>query len=58
MPKFLNCVNLVGLTHFSHFHHLYLGCARNIIVAERVVLNFMQRMSGIATMTKVIGDLS
>jgi nicotinate-nucleotide pyrophosphorylase (carboxylating) len=34
------------------------GCARNIIVAERVVLNFMQRMSGIATMTKVIGDLS
>lgn len=30
------------------------GCARNIIVAERVVLNFMQRMSGIATLTKVI----
>uniref|UniRef100_A0A453LKX7 nicotinate-nucleotide diphosphorylase (carboxylating) n=2 Tax=Aegilops tauschii subsp. strangulata TaxID=200361 RepID=A0A453LKX7_AEGTS len=28
------------------------GCAQSIIVAERVVLNFMQRMSGIATMTK------
>jgi len=33
---------------------LYQGCARSIIVAERVVLNFMQRMSGIATLTKVI----
>lgn len=32
------------------------GCARNIIVAERVVLNFMQRMSGIATMTKAMAD--
>jgi hypothetical protein len=32
---------------------LYQGCARSIIVAERVVLNFMQRMSGIATLTKV-----
>ncbi|KAJ1425417.1 Quinolinate phosphoribosyl transferase, C-terminal [Sesbania bispinosa] len=29
------------------------GRAHNIIVAERVVLNFMQRMSGIATLTKV-----
>uniref|UniRef100_A0A0D9XGI5 nicotinate-nucleotide diphosphorylase (carboxylating) n=1 Tax=Leersia perrieri TaxID=77586 RepID=A0A0D9XGI5_9ORYZ len=32
------------------------GCARSIIVAERVVLNFMQRMSGIATMTKAMAD--
>ncbi|OAY63021.1 Nicotinate-nucleotide pyrophosphorylase (carboxylating), chloroplastic [Ananas comosus] len=32
------------------------GCARNIIVAERVVLNFMQRMSGIATLTKAMSD--
>ncbi|XP_061375383.1 quinolinate phosphoribosyltransferase [decarboxylating] 1a isoform X2 [Gastrolobium bilobum] len=30
------------------------GRAHNIIVAERVVLNFMQRMSGIATLTKVL----
>jgi nicotinate-nucleotide pyrophosphorylase len=36
---------------------LYQGCARSIIVAERVVLNFMQRMSGIATLTKVIPAL-
>eukprot|EP01018_Ginkgo_biloba_P041151 Gb_00045 [translate_table: standard] len=28
------------------------GSARSILVAERVVLNFMQRMSGIATLTK------
>jgi nicotinate-nucleotide pyrophosphorylase (carboxylating) len=27
------------------------GCARSILVAERVALNFMQRMSGIATAT-------
>lgn len=27
------------------------GCARSILVAERVALNFMQRMSGIATFT-------
>ncbi|KAI0499507.1 hypothetical protein KFK09_017711 [Dendrobium nobile] len=32
------------------------GCAHNIVVAERVVLNFMQRMSGIATFTKVMSD--
>ncbi|XP_043808285.1 nicotinate-nucleotide pyrophosphorylase [carboxylating], chloroplastic isoform X3 [Manihot esculenta] len=30
------------------------GRAHNIVVAERVVLNFMQRMSGIATLTKVV----
>lgn len=30
------------------------GRAHNIVVAERVVLNFMQRMSGIATLTKGI----
>lgn len=29
------------------------GNAHKIVVAERVVLNFMQRMSGIATLTKV-----
>ncbi|KAI5021209.1 hypothetical protein ZWY2020_055054 [Hordeum vulgare] len=32
------------------------GCAQSIIVAERVVLNFMQRMSGIARMTKAMAD--
>ncbi|KAE9595423.1 hypothetical protein Lal_00031272 [Lupinus albus] len=32
------------------------GRAHNIIVAERVVLNFMQRMSGIATLTKAMAD--
>ncbi|RZC79230.1 hypothetical protein C5167_003454 [Papaver somniferum] len=32
------------------------GCAHNIVVAERVVLNFMQRMSGIATLTKAMAD--
>ncbi|XP_068645944.1 quinolinate phosphoribosyltransferase [decarboxylating] 1a isoform X2 [Aristolochia californica] len=30
------------------------GHAHNIVMAERVVLNFMQRMSGIATLTKVL----
>ncbi|KAJ3692894.1 hypothetical protein LUZ60_011989 [Juncus effusus] len=39
----------------TQFGKVY-GCARNIIVAERVVLNFMQRMSGIATLTKVMAD--
>lgn len=32
------------------------GRAHSIIVAERVVLNFMQRMSGIATLTKAMAD--
>uniref|UniRef100_A0A0D6R7E1 nicotinate-nucleotide diphosphorylase (carboxylating) n=1 Tax=Araucaria cunninghamii TaxID=56994 RepID=A0A0D6R7E1_ARACU len=32
------------------------GSARSILVAERVVLNFMQRMSGIATLTKAMAD--
>ncbi|KAL7132343.1 hypothetical protein ABFS83_12G067500 [Erythranthe nasuta] len=32
------------------------GRAHNIVVAERVVLNFMQRMSGIATLTKSMAD--
>lgn len=32
------------------------GCAHSIVVAERVVLNFMQRMSGIATLTKAMVD--
>eukprot|EP00850_Spirogloea_muscicola_P012299 SM000079S22417 [mRNA] locus=s79:20814:23915:- [translate_table: standard] len=30
------------------------GSARSILVAERIVLNFMQRMSGIATATKAM----
>eukprot|EP00850_Spirogloea_muscicola_P015791 SM000124S25923 [mRNA] locus=s124:89921:93055:+ [translate_table: standard] len=34
------------------------GSARSILVAERVVLNFMQRMSGIATATKVVLELN
>lgn len=33
------------------------GNAHKIVVAERVVLNFMQRMSGIATLTKVFSFL-
>lgn len=37
----------------SNFKNICAGNARNIVVAERVVLNFMQRMSGIATLTKV-----
>uniref|UniRef100_UPI001CB8E836 nicotinate-nucleotide pyrophosphorylase [carboxylating], chloroplastic n=1 Tax=Erigeron canadensis TaxID=72917 RepID=UPI001CB8E836 len=32
------------------------GRAYSIVVAERVVLNFMQRMSGIATLTKAMAD--
>ncbi|VFQ78141.1 unnamed protein product [Cuscuta campestris] len=32
------------------------GKAYSIIVAERVALNFMQRMSGIATLTKAMAD--
>lgn len=32
------------------------GRAHNIVVGERIVLNFMQRMSGIATLTKAMAD--
>lgn len=32
------------------------GAARSILVAERVVLNFMQRMSGIATASRAMAD--
>ncbi|GKU90187.1 hypothetical protein SLEP1_g4217 [Rubroshorea leprosula] len=32
------------------------GRAHSIVVAERVVLYFMQRMSGIATLTKAMAD--
>ncbi|XP_042033400.1 nicotinate-nucleotide pyrophosphorylase [carboxylating], chloroplastic-like isoform X1 [Salvia splendens] len=32
------------------------GRAHSIVVVERVVLNFMQRMSGIATLTKAMAD--
>ena len=32
------------------------GCCRSILVAERVALNFMQRMSGIATLTRHMGE--
>ena len=38
---------------FFLFLQIYAGRAHNIVRAERVVLNFMQRMSGIATQTKV-----
>lgn len=31
----------------------YAGRAHSIVIAERVVLNFMQRMSGVATLTRV-----
>ncbi len=32
------------------------GSARSILVAERIALNFMQRMSGIATATAAMTD--
>ena len=32
------------------------GSSRSILIAERVVLNFMQRMSGIATLTRAFTD--
>ncbi|CAB4265159.1 unnamed protein product [Prunus armeniaca] len=34
------------------------GRAHSIVVAERVALNFMQRMSGVATLTKAMADLA
>ncbi|KAL0003550.1 hypothetical protein SO802_017331 [Lithocarpus litseifolius] len=34
------------------------GWAHNIVVAERVALNFMQRMSGLATLTKEMADVA
>jgi len=34
-------------------HGFDAGRAHSIVLAERVALNFMQRMSGIATLTKV-----
>lgn len=46
-----NLINNNACSFFFPF--LCLGRAHNIVVAERVVLNFMQRMSGIATLTKV-----
>ena len=51
------------LKNYFHFYLLFVpifflqtygGQAHNIVRAERVVLNFMQRMSGIATVTKVL----
>lgn len=36
----------------DYLSSLYAGRAHSIVIAERVVLNFMQRMSGIATLTK------
>ncbi len=39
---------------FIIFTNSCAGRAHNIVVAERVALNFMQRMSGIATLTKVL----
>ena len=38
---------------FFLFLQIYAGGAHNIVRAERVALNFMQQMSGIATQTKV-----
>lgn len=32
------------------------GSARSILLVERVALNFMQRMSGIATMTALMAE--
>ncbi|MBA0734377.1 hypothetical protein Gogos_018291 [Gossypium gossypioides] len=37
-------------------HSLHIGRAHSIVVAERIALNFMQRMSGIATLTKAMAD--
>lgn len=34
------------------------GSARSILIAERVALNFMQRMSGIATATQLMVQVS
>ncbi|KAL6189985.1 hypothetical protein ACLB2K_036386 [Fragaria x ananassa] len=36
----------------------YAGRAHSIVIAERVVLNFMQRMSGVATLTRAMADLA
>ncbi|KAI3714357.1 hypothetical protein L1987_72955 [Smallanthus sonchifolius] len=44
--------NVVRGLKFGKVH----GRAYSIVVAERVVLNFMQRMSGIATLTKAMAD--
>ncbi|KAJ0666433.1 putative nicotinate-nucleotide diphosphorylase (carboxylating) [Helianthus annuus] len=44
--------NVVRGLKFGKVH----GRAHSIVVAERVVLNFMQRMSGIATLTKAMAD--
>ncbi|MCO5569912.1 hypothetical protein L7F22_023626 [Adiantum nelumboides] len=41
-----------SLSKGLHFGSVF-GSARSILTAERVVLNFMQRMSGIATLTKI-----
>lgn len=39
--------------HLLVIFYLFVGSAHKIVIAERVALNFMQRMSGIATLTKV-----
>ncbi|KAM0039512.1 putative nicotinate-nucleotide diphosphorylase (carboxylating) [Helianthus debilis subsp. tardiflorus] len=44
--------NVVRGLKFGKVH----GRARSIVVAARVVLNFMQRMSGIATLKKAMAD--
>ncbi|XP_076914656.1 quinolinate phosphoribosyltransferase [decarboxylating] 1a-like [Bidens hawaiensis] len=44
--------NVVRGLKFGKVH----GRAHSIVVAERVALNFMQRMSGIATLTKAMAD--
>lgn len=44
-----------SVTKGLQFGSVY-GSARSVLVAERVVLNFMQRMSGIATLTKAMAE--
>ncbi len=44
-----------AVTHGDIAFRVY-GSARSILAAERTVLNFMQRMSGIATMTRSVVD--
>lgn len=56
LVKIVISVNIfmpIPIENLSPSCSLFGGRARSIIVAERVVLNFMQRMSGIATLTKV-----
>lgn len=42
--------------HAGHHIATFFGAARSILTAERTLLNFMQRMSGIATATRAFVD--